>query len=1046
MKQQLKLTINLILLLLCVAVQGENLSAQPPARRVTGVVKNSDQEILPGVTVQAKGTTKGTITNAEGAFELLVSESDVLVFSFLGCVSQAIPVSGRSTINVTLLESATDIDEVVVVAYGKQKKVSVTAAISTVETKELKQSSSANLAASLAGRLPGLTTMQTSGQPGNDKVNLYLRGIGTLNDASPLILIDGIPRSNISSLDPNEIATVSILKDASATAVFGVRGANGVIMITTRRGKAGSKPELSISADYGLQSFLVEADRIHSWDYAALTNQAFLNSNPGAPDGELPFTQYMINKYKSGEDPVFYPDRDLVSENFLKWAPQTRINANFNGGSDDFSYFLNVGYVGQGGNFRTDSKEKLGYDPSFSMDRYNFRGNIDYKIASNLTAALNISSNLEKMNSPQTMVLFYGDMTTLVSEMYGMAWQTAPTQPGPVTEAGYGVPVGESVDEYTQRSIYTDINRRGYAQNTTSVLNSSLSLNWGLDFITKGLSAKGLVAFDSHASTNLQASKTDGVSVYQAHVARDASETSSYSLIKSNLDASIALNKTMGTDYYMNYQASLEYAREFDEHHVSAMALFQRDNWDAGAAIPSNMLGFVGRATYNYDDRYLAEFNVGYNGSEQFAPANRFGTFPAASVGWVASNESFLKDNDVVTNLKLRGSYGLTGNDKLGGSRFLYQSVITMEGGIYGNLGKGQLITQGLMGNENIQWEVAEKMNLGIDLQVLKCLSLTVDLYNEHRDKILIGRSTIPILQGVPIANIPKVNLGIVDNKGLEAELTYQKIINRDFSVTVKGNFAYNENVVKYADEVPLGTDYANRYRSTGYSIGQKFGYQIDYSNGNGYINTQEELEALPKYDVGGGVPRLGDFKYVDITGDGVINDRDMVPIGYPDVPRISYAFSGTLNYKNFDLSFLFTGIAQSSYYLNGLGVTEFTNNRGNGFFSGWHLKAWTPERYANGEEILYPALGTSAGVSQQRNDVFIMNRSFLRLKNLEIGYRLPERLVKTVSLSSVRVYVNGNNLWTWKAYMVNTVDPEQEGSMVYGLTRMVNFGVNVVF
>jgi TonB-linked SusC/RagA family outer membrane protein len=1036
----LMLTMNLIFFLLCMPVQGENLSSQSPTRRITGVVSSSDGESLPGVTVQVKGATRGTVTDFNGAFVLNVQESEVLVFTYLGFVSQEIPVSGRNDIRIVLQEKATGLDEVVVVAYGKQKKISVTGAIATIDTKDLKQSPSANLATSLAGRLPGLTAMQTSGQPGNDKVNLYLRGMGTFNNASPLILIDGIPRDNISTLDPNEVATVTILKDASATAVFGVRGANGVILITTRRGKEG-KPELSISADYSLQSFLVEADRIHSWEFAELRNQAERNSN--VLESDMSFTQYMIDKYRSGEDPVFYPDRNVIRDLFRKWAPQTRLNANFSGGSKDFSYFLNVGYVGQGGNFKTDPEEKLGYDPSFRMDRYSFRGNIDYNIAKNLTASLNIASYLEKMNSPQTVTMHGGDINYFVSDMYRWAWQLPPTQPGPLTAEGYGVPAGQVVNEAsnTQRNVYSDINRRGYAQNTTTTLNSSLSLDWGLDFITKGLSAKGTMAFDSHALTNLQGYKA--FDVYDVSVAKSAEETSYYIPMRTNVPAEIQLDKIMGTHYYMNSQVSLEYGRAFGSHNVTGLALVQRDNWDGdpyGADIPYNILGFVGRATYNFDNRYLAEFNIGYNGSEQFAPKNRFGTFPAISAGWVVSNEKFLRDNGVISNLKLRGSYGLTGNDTQG-ARFLYFTHITTEGGIYSSLGKGLSINQGLLANEIIQWEAAEKKNLGFDLEVFKSLSLTTDFYKEHRDKILIGRNTIPVLQGVPIGNIPRVNLGAVDNKGFETELAYKKIINRDFSMNVKANFSYNENIVKFADEIPLDGYYVP-YRSTGFSIGQNFGYEIDYSNGNGYINTQEELDALPVYDVGG-TPRLGDFKYIDQNGDGTVDVKDQVPIGYSNVPRISYGFSGTLNYKSFDLSFLLTGIAKSSYYLDGFGVTEFAYA---GFYSGWHLKAWTQERYENGEEILYPALGTDKGVSQKQNSVFIMDRSFLRLKNLEIGYKLPDRLVKKLSLTSTRVYVNGNNLLTWKKYPINTVDPEQEGNLAYGLTRMINFGVNVVF
>jgi TonB-linked SusC/RagA family outer membrane protein len=1010
---------------------------------VTGHVTDENNEPLIGVTVKVLGESeKGTVTDFDGKFILPNIPSDAKIeVSYVGMQKQVIDVNNRKVIDIVLKEDSEILEEVVVVGYGIQKKASVTAAISSVDTKSLKQSSSANLSAALAGRLPGLTAMQTSGQPGNDVVNLYLRGAGTLNDASPLILIDGVPRSNISKIDPNEIESVSILKDASATAVFGVRGANGVIMITTRRGQPG-KSELNITVDHSIQKFLAQADRIHSWEFARLRNQAFLNDNPGASDDQLPFTQYMIDKYISGEDPVFYPDRDVFHDYFTDWAPQTRVNANFNGGGDRFSYFLNAGYIGQGGNFNTEPKSFLGYDPSYKMDRYNFRGNIDYSIASNLKAALNIATYLEKMNTPQTIDLFGGSVAGMVQNMIAYTWATPPTDPGPTTVEGYGVPGNEIVAQSGQdRNTYGEINRRGYREEMTNNLNSSLSLDWGLDFITKGLSAKGMIAFDSHASTVLQGVRS--LDTYAFQVARSADETSGYNAIRTNQDPAIRLSKEMRTRYYMNIQTSLNYARSFGSHNVTGMFLYQRDNWDQyGADLPYNVVGIVGRATYNYDNRYLAEFNYGYNGSEQFAPNNRFGSFPAFSFGWVVSNEKFLLDNNVLTNLKLRASRGLTGNDKLGSQRFLYQSFINMGAGVFPTLGRGQSVIQGRMGNESLQWEMAKKTNLGVDVEILQSLGLTVDLFKEDRNKILIGRNTIPQLQGVPLGNIPRVNIGEVDNKGFEAELTYRKVVNKDFNFLIKGNYAYNKNRVVYADEVQYGEDYAYRNRVTGFSIGQQFGYKIDYSNGNGYINTQEELDNLPEYQVGG-TPRLGDFKYVDVNKDEVINDRDMVPIGYPTIPRVTYALSGSLNYKKVDFSFLLTGVGQTHRYTNGWGVNEFALV---GFYTGWHKQAWTAERYANGEEILYPALGMSSGVSHQPNDFFIMNRSFLRLKTVEIGYTVPKKILNPLRVENVRVYMNGNNLLTFKKMPINTVDPEQSDALVYPLTRMFNFGLNITF
>src|SRR5690606_5567594 len=338
----------------------------------------------------------------------------------------------------------------------------------------------------------------------------------------------------------------------------------------------------------------------------------------------------------SGEDPVFYPDRDVFNDYFRAWAPQTRANANFNGGGERFTYFLNAGYIGQGGNFRTEPESFLGYDPSYKMDRYNFRGNIDYGIAKNLKASLNSATYLEKMNTPQTADLFGGSVAGMVQNMIAYSWATPPTDPGPVTMPGYGVPVNEVVAQSSQdRNTYGEINRRGYRQETTNMLNASLSMDWGLDFVTPGLSAKGMIAFDSQASTVLQGVRN--LDTYSFFVARNADQTSGYNPIISNSDAAIRLIKGMQTRYYVNYQTSLNYTRSFGLHNVGGMLLGQRDNWDVyGADLPYNIVGLVARATYGYDNRYLAEFNFGYNGSEQFAPNNRFGSFPAFSVGWVA--------------------------------------------------------------------------------------------------------------------------------------------------------------------------------------------------------------------------------------------------------------------------------------------------------------------------------------------------------------------------------------------------------------------------
>ncbi|WP_228099532.1 MULTISPECIES: SusC/RagA family TonB-linked outer membrane protein [Bacteroidaceae] len=1016
-------------------------------KMLTGKVVDTNGEPIIGANIIEKGVyANGVITDLEGTFKLRVKQDAVIEVSYIGYVKKEVFTKGRDFVTVTLQEDAKTLEEVVVVGYGSQKKISVTGSVASIQTEDLLKSSQANLAAALSGRLPGLATMQTSGRPGGDDVTLYLRGASTTNGVNPLILIDGVPRDGIATLDPNEVESVTVLKDASATAVFGVRGANGVILITTRRGEVG-KTELSISVDHSLQQFTVSMDRIHSWEYAELRNQAFTNDGKDAP-----YNAYMIDMYKSGEDPVFFPDRDIMSEFFKKWAPQTRVNVNMNGGTEKINYFINVGYIGQSGQFKTESPKALGYDPSYKMNRYNFRSNVDYKLASNLKLSLNLASYLQQSNTPQCQDLYNGNLNSMIADMVAHAWATPPTTPGPVTMPGYTTDTGAEIpaNQIVGSNFNTDIknnkwgelNRRGYQEVTNMNLNSSLAIDWGLDFITKGLSTKFMVAFDAASSTTLTARRV--FDVYRAYPAQSPDEKSYYQAIEvDKQDVLGAPTRSNASNYYLNLQYSINYARQFEKHDVSAMALFQRDNWQkANADLPYNMLGLSARATYAYDSRYLAEVNVGYNGSEQFAKGQRFGFFPAFSAGWVASNEAFLRDNPVLTHLKLRASYGKVGNDKLGNDRFLYLDNISVTGGQISSLGRGQSISIGKFGNRNITWEVAYKQNYGIDLKLFHDFSLSVDYFKEKREDILISRGTVPEVLGISTADLPKVNMGVVDNQGFEIEAGYQKRLDSGISFSFKGNFAYNENKQRNMDEAIYSEDYAYRYRKTGYSIGQLFGYKIDYSNGNGFINTPEELEKAKKmYKIG--TPRLGDFLYQDLNGDGEISEKDMAPIKYSNVPRISYGFSGSVDWKGLDFSFHFSGIAKCSRLYNSWRATEFASE---GVYSNWHKHAWTQERYANGERIEYPALAASTGVSHVANDFFIMDRNFLRLKNVELGYSLPKHWLQKVSLSKVRVYINGNNLLTWKKIKVNAIDPEQSWEVNYPLTKMVNFGLNVVF
>lgn len=1034
----------------------DNHSAAEQRKEITGTVLDKQNMPVPGVTVIIKGTTFGIITDANGNFRLIYTgEAKTLVFSFVGMKTLEVPVGGKTNFSVVMEDETVGLEEVVAVGYGVQKKVSVTGAVSSIETKDVVQSSSASLANALSGRISGLTSIQSGGgQPGRDDATMYLRGAATTNGTSPLVLIDGVPRDNIRTIDPNEVASVSILKDASATALFGVRGANGVILITTRRGTVG-KMELSVNAEQSYTSFTREPERLHSLEYMALRNEAARNDGITTP----PFDQATMDMYANplaGLDPnapdyaeqarirqYMYPDHDYYREYISRYSPQTRINMSASGGTEKVSYFVNAAYLHQGGNLNTESKSVLGYDPASKMDRYNFRANIDYNVTKSLKSFLNIGSYIEQVNMPAAW-LYGNDTNWMMRDLLYQAQTILPITPGPTTIEGFGVEPGQIVDPgYMDRSAFEIMNRMGYRNEVRANLNASFALDWDLsNAITKGLSVKGMISYDSKSTTAMQGQKSERL--YLADV-NSTTNTMSYAIKRSG-ESLLSIAKGADSRYNINLQGSINYKRTFGtKHDITGMILAQRDYWEStGGEIPYNLLGVSGRFTYSYDSRYLGEVNMGYNGSEQFAPSKRYGFFPAVSAGWVISNEDFMRDNGLITNLKLRASYGKVGNDKMGSARFLYQDNITMGGGPLGSLGLGKGVNQGLLGNPNLSWEVAEKQNYGVDVQVLNALNLTVDYFVENRSQILISRGTVPEFQGIPLGNIPKVNMGVVDNSGYEVELTYNKTLFKDLSMTIRGNYSYNHNKRKFMDEAMRDETYAYRYRSTGYSIGQAWGYKIDYSNGNGYFNSQQELdEYLATTTYGFGDPRVGDFKYVDLNKDGIVNDKDQAPIGFSSIPRVAYGFTLNLNYKSFDFTAFFQGVSKYSSNYSAQGVYEYIIR---GTYFDYHKNAWTAERYANGDKITYPALSTHSNTNHVANDFFIMDRSFTRLKNIELGYTFSEGALSKLGVRNLRIYASGQNLFTWDHLRMGHLDPEGNDPIGYPVTKMMNFGVDLTF
>lgn len=1041
-------------LLLMVVGTGTAL-AQTSGRTITGKVLDENNQPMPGVTIIVDGTTNGTMTGSDGTFTIGgVPSGATVIVSCIGYTNQVLP-EGKSNYVVSLVPDSEMLEETVVVAFGQQKKLSVTGAISTVASADLRKTTSTRLDNALAGRVTGLTSMQSGGgQPGVDGATMYLRGAATTNGKSPLILVDGVERDNIRTIDMNEVESISVLKDASATALYGVQGANGVILIQTRKGQKG-KAQLNISVDQGWTSFTKEPSRLHSWEYCELRNEALMNSGEKAA-----FSDETIAKFRNpllGLDPsspdydnqvairkAVYCDNDYYRMYLKSNTPQTRANANISGGTDFVNYFVNVGYIHQGGNLNTESPDYLGYDPQCYMNRLSIRSNLDFHITKNLTASLNIASYAENVNMPAVGDLYRGDQSWMITDLIYQCQTILPISPGPTTDSRFGVESGGIVGyNYLDRSAFEIINRRGFHTNKRKNLNTQFSVNWDLsELVTKGLSINGMAAYDTYNIGVLEGRKKE--QVYNVRVDYD-SETLSYS---SNGDKIEPLTMTSSrlSNYQIYVQGSINYARTFGKHNVTAMATAYRRFWEGTSAnIPYNVLGTAARATYSFDDRYLVEGNLGYNGSEQFAPSKRFGLFPSGSIGWIASNESFLKGNKYLTWLKFRASYGLVGNDSMGGLRFLYQddNQIQSGNGFVQGLG-GKIVKEGLIGNKNITWELSKKMNLGVEIGLFKDFRINVDYFTEKRDQILLRRRTVPSFQGVSSDYIPRVNMGKVDNHGVDVEVSYSHTFNRDFSISSRVNFGFNDNTVIELDELMRSEEYAYQYHEEGFRLGQEFGYLIDWNSpGNGYFTSQDEIDNYYPYEFGG-KPRVGDFVYKDVNGDGVIDQKDLSPIGYSTtVPGLNYGISLGLNFKGIDFNVLFSGLGRYSKYYSGQGVVEWTKQ---GTYFDWTRNGWTEERYKNGEKITYPAISTSQTVSHTENDFFIQNRSFLRLKNIELGYTLPERFLSKVGVKALRVYVSGQNLFVWDNLRITHIDPEQNNSYGYPITKNVTLGLNINF
>lgn len=1031
---------NLLLRLLPVVVLillAQNVWAQ--SKQITGNVSDSKgiEIIGAGVTVK-DAPTIGTITDLNGNFRLSVPADAVLQVRYLGYRMQEVPVGNRSNIQIVLQDDSEMLDEVVVIGYGEQKKESVVGAISTLSSKELLKSPAANISQAIAGKIPGVITTQTSGAPGADDVQIFIRGRASFaGDNQPLIMVDGVERQ-FSQIAPDDIESINTLKDASATAVYGVRGANGVILITTKRGRSEQKPVVSLTANWQYQSPTRENTYLDSYNSVVLLEEALANNGLSSQYSAADIDMYRRSSAGelSGLDAMLYPNVDWYDTVLRNSAPAQRYNVNIQGGTKRLNYFASAEYYHQDGLFRNFSTDQYGNKSNSSYNRYAFRANLDFLMTRDLTLSVNFGTRFEERNGPNTDERRDG--------AYSQVFYELNHTPGWIFPVSYTI--GEGEEQQTlyggssqyQNNIVGRLAKGGFYRATNTINETNFIANYKMDWLTKGLSARAMVSFDYDAYY-MRLFRAN-FATYELNDRGNHQSIDAYN--KFNTDTELAYagdNQTTTYKLYMEFQAN--YARKFGKHDVTGMLVYSQNDYRYQADLAKRYQGIAARATYGYDDRYLAEVNIGYNGSENFMEGNRFGFFPAFSLGWRLSNENFMEGTkEWLNNLKIRASYGEVGNDvyKVNGiqQRFLYQAIWTQISNDYyfgttGNTG----IFESQYPNYAVTWERAKKYNLGVEFGLWNgLLNGNIDIFHESRTDILTQYLTRPQWVGV---NMAAGNLGETKNSGYEIELKHNNWITKDLFYNVGFNYTHARNEIKFKDEAPGMPAYR---KQEGHPIEQYFGLICE-----GFV-TAADL-ANPDFPASGyGDVQVGDLKYRDMNGDNYIDDRDMTYIGYSNIPENTYSLSLGAEYKGIGFSIMFQGVSNVSRYYDAETQFAFING---GKVKEHHLGRWNPalSEDENLRSATYPLLHyDSYGEHNQRaNSFFLKNGNFIRLKNIEVSYSIPAQLIRKLYMNECRLYVNANNLVTWDK-LDGLTDPESQGSNRYPIMKTINFGVNVKF
>ena len=1018
---------------------------------VSGTVIDEKGEGMIGVTVLVKDSpTQGTVTNADGTYSLPnVSPGSKLLFRYLGYLEREVTLTG-ARMDVTMRPDDQALDEVVVVAYGTQKKVTVTGSISNVGSTELLRSPAVSVANSLQGRLPGLQTVQLSGVPGDDASQLYIRGIGSQNSSSALVLVDGIERP-FSQIDPNEIADIAILKDASSTAVFGVRGAAGVILVTTKRGEAG-KASVTISSSAGLQATTQFIKFTNSYEYATAYNLA--QERDGTPLNQLRFSQEAIKHYKDRDNLWVYPDTDWMDLLMKKTAWQDQHNINIRGGNEMVRYFISTGVLNQRGLFKTlnyvDPNENFGYN------RYNYRANVDINLSKKSTLTINIGGVVGNRTS-------MGDDD---AELWRYFIEAVPYAGFGIDDQGRRIIADPALNAYYRDGAIAHIYRLGFTKYSNNQTNLDINYKYNLDAITKGLAFDATGSYNSsfqHRKNRLNrfGSGAKYMATFADGVVDEKGEPLTV-LVRTDTTWPLPYSEEL-RDAARNWeaQAAFRYNRKFGPHSVTGLLMYtQRKTYYPSnySDIPRGYVGYIGRATYDFQSKYLFEFSIGINGSEKFAKNKRYGTFPAVSVGWIPSEEKFWEPvRPLISFMKLRASYGLSGDDN-GGGRFAYlPGSYVFINGTNNNLGNLNANNRGYnfstnsnywlpgaressLGNPNITWETHYKRNIGFDIRFLNDrLGINFDYFNNLATDIITSNSAT--LPGALAILSSDINYNRTRNKGFEIELSWRDRI-KDFSYSIRPNISFARNKREKTLEIMQLYDYMY---SNGHSTYTPFMFEFFEF----YREGETEKRYMEKYGVNkfpnpGTTLKDGDCVYVDLNGDGLINDNDRHYKGFGNVPEITGAVNMDFKYKNFGLSMLWTGVTNtmreaSWWYFR----MPFGSTADSGLTKWIHDYSWT---YENADKAMFPRLSFAQKTfnNERMSEVWNMDASYIRLKNLEINYTI-RKIPAIPGLQSLMLYTTGSNLLTFtNNYLGN--DPESNSVVGYPLTRIFNFGIRATF